>query len=208
MLLCSLAAGALGLVVAPRLTRHGFAQLDEAGRYSPVFAAVAAVVGACAGVVAVLVTQRTGSWWWLPGLLVWAAILVSAGLCDASVQRIPTPLVRTGGTVVVALMSFAGIAARDWRGWALSVIASIAAALILAFCWRFAGAGFGDVRIATFGGLGLGHTTQRSLVLALGGFTILVAAQALWTFARTRDRSAAVAFGPGLALGFLIAAAA
>jgi len=208
VLLASLAAGALGLVAAPGLTRRGLAQLDHEGRYSAVAVRVAAVVGVCAGAVAVTAAHRTGSWYWLPGLLVWAVILVSAGLCDASVQRIPTPLVRTGATAVVALMCVAGFGARDWRGWASSVIASIAAASILALCWRFAGAGFGDVRIAAFGGLGLGHTTQRGLLLALSGFTILLTAQALWTLARTKDRTATVALGPALAIGFLIAAAA
>jgi hypothetical protein len=69
-------------------------------------------------------------------------------------------------------------------------------------------AGYGDLRLATVGGLGLGHTTHRSLVLAVLAFMAISIGQASWTYVRTRDRKAHFGYGPALALGFLVAAAA
>jgi hypothetical protein len=44
--------------------------------------------------------------------------------------------------------------------------------------WRFAGAGFGDVRLAGLGGLGLGHAADRGLIPGLCVFCVITLAQA------------------------------
>ena len=85
-------------------------------------------------------------------------------------------------------------------------VAAVTSALTLLLCWRFAGAGFGDVRLATLGGLGLGHATVRGLLLALGAFALISLIQAGVALARAGDRRALVPYGPPLAVGFLLAA--
>jgi leader peptidase (prepilin peptidase) / N-methyltransferase len=74
-------------------------------------------------------------------------------------------------------------------------------------CWRFAGAGFGDVRLATLGGLGLGHATHRGLLMALAAFTLITVTQAVVTLMRGGDRRSTIPYGPALAVGFLLSAA-
>jgi leader peptidase (prepilin peptidase)/N-methyltransferase len=76
----------------------------------------------------------------------------------------------------------------------------------LLICWRFAGAGFGDVRLATLGGLGLGHATHEGLLIALAGFALIIGVQAATTLARGGDRRSNIPYGPALAIGFLLAA--
>lgn len=198
-------AAALGAGTAPALCAAGLSQLDESGRSGPP-AMVSAAAGAAGGAVAAAAARHAGSVWWLPALLVWAITLVVAATCDALTQRIPTPLLRTGGLIAAVLVILAGLATRDWRAVAITGVACCAAALILGICWRFAGAGFGDVRLATVDGLGLGHATHRSVVLAVLAFMLLSMGQAIWTYVRTRDRKAHFAYGPALVLGFLVAA--
>jgi leader peptidase (prepilin peptidase)/N-methyltransferase len=128
-------------------------------------------------------------------------------VCDARTQRVPTPLLSIGTSVAAILVVTACAAAKDWRALAVTLVACTAAGLILALCWRFAGAGFGDVRLALAGGLGLGHTTHRGLLIAVAIFVVLTASQAAWALARTGDRRTTFALGPALAIGFLVAAA-
>jgi leader peptidase (prepilin peptidase)/N-methyltransferase len=165
---------------------------------------------ACATGVAgsIAVTHQAGSWWWLPALLIWAVTLSVAAVCDANRQRIPTPLVRAGARTSALLLVITAAATSDWQALKVTFIACMAAGAILAACWRFAGVGFGDVRLATVGGLGLGHTTSSALAIALLVFIAITLFQAAWTFARTRNRRANFALGPALVVGFLIAAAA
>jgi leader peptidase (prepilin peptidase)/N-methyltransferase len=96
---------------------------------------------------------------------------------------------------------------RDWRALLITVAACLVAGGTLALCWRFAGAGFGDVRLAAVGGLGLGHADHRSASLAVSVFAVVTLGQAAWTLLRTHDRCAHFAYGPALAAGFLVAAA-
>ncbi len=159
------------------------------------------------GAAAIAATERIGSWWWLPALLLWAITLSTAAACDAHTQRIPTALLRVGGSATLLLVVLAVLATEDWRALGVTLVACVAACAVLAACWRFGGMGFGDVRLSAVGGLGLGHTTYRSLVLGLFVFVAVTLCQAAWTFARTRNRYALFAYGPALALAFLVAAA-
>jgi leader peptidase (prepilin peptidase)/N-methyltransferase len=88
----------------------------------------------------------------------------------------------------------------------ISVVATVASGLTLLLCWRFAGAGFGDVRLAVLGGLGLGHATHRGLLMALAAFILTIATQAMLTLLRGGNRRTTIAYGPALAIGFLLAA--
>jgi leader peptidase (prepilin peptidase)/N-methyltransferase len=201
-------AAVVGAGATPALCVRGLYQLDESERSGPTAMAASAAAGAVGGAVAAQAARHAGSAWWLAALLVWAFTLVAAATCDAMTQRIPTPILRAGGLGAAALIVVAGLATQDWRALAITAVVCCAAGLILGICWRFAGAGFGDVRLATVGGVGLGHATQRSVVLALVAFIVLSMGQAIWTYVRTRDRKAHFAYGPALVLGFLVAAAA
>jgi leader peptidase (prepilin peptidase)/N-methyltransferase len=202
----SAAAALIGAAITPWLSSRGLAQLArlDAARLS--LALASAVAGGGAGAAAIVTSHRAGTWWLVPALMVWGCALVAAACCDAVTQRIPTPLVRQAavGTGVLLIVGLA--VAGNWRGLLLSGVAAAAAGAVLLLCWRFAGAGFGDVRLAALGGLGLGHATHRGLFLALVAFTLITLTQAVITLVRGRDRRGTFPYGPALAVGFLLAA--
>lgn len=197
---------AIGVVGCPQLAGRGLRQISRDDAWSRSTRAVAAVAGLIAGAVGALAARQAGSWWYLPALLVWALTLAAAAICDALTQRIPTPLVRQGGAVTALLVLVAASLSDDWHGLLFAGLSSAAAGLILAACWKFAGAGFGDVRLAVLGALGLGHTSPRALLWAFVAFTLIIAAQAIWTLARGGKWHTMFAYGPALAIGFGLAA--
>ena len=196
----------IGLVGCPQLAGRGLRQISRGDAWNRSTRAVTVVAGLIAGAVGAQAARQAGSWFYLPALLVWALTLAAAATCDGLTQRIPTPLVRQGGAVTALLVLVAASLAGDWRGLLLAGLASAAAGLILTVCWKFAGAGFGDVRLAALGGLGLGHTSPLALLWAFVAFTLIVAAQAIWTLARGGNRHTMFAYGPALAIGFGLAA--
>jgi leader peptidase (prepilin peptidase)/N-methyltransferase len=141
-------------------------------------------------------------------LIVWAATLAIAAAIDAKTQRVPTGVVRTGGIFTAAALVAAGLATHDYRSLAAALVAVIVSAVVLALCWRFAGVGWGDVRLAAAGGLGMGHATRSGITTGIAVFVVITFVQAVYTYAKTRDRKAHFPLGPALAAGFLAAAAA
>ena len=203
----TVAAALTGAVATPVLAARGLVQMARQDALSGGLSVAAVLGGIAAGAASMATSQRTGIWWLAPALLVWGSALVAAGCCDALTQRIPTPLVRRAGVATCALL-IVGLAIHgDWPGLALSGVAALASGLVMLLCWRFAGAGFGDVRLATLGGLGLGHATHRGLLLALAAFTLITVTQAVVTLMRGGDRRSTIPYGPALAVGFLLAAA-
>ncbi|SDY73405.1 leader peptidase (prepilin peptidase) / N-methyltransferase [Modestobacter sp. DSM 44400] len=201
-------AGALfGGLVAPALTTRGLLQLKRVGLRSKNLLLIGAIGGAAAGAATVLAALRLDIWALAPALLLWGAGLVAAACCDAVTQRVPTSLVRQAGVVTFVLLTSGLALYGDWRGLLVSMVAPVASGLTLLLCWRFAGAGFGDVRLAALGGLGLGHSTHRGLLLGLAAFILIVVAQAMVTVVRGGDRRTMIPYGPALAVGFLLAAA-
>src|SRR3954466_12294311 len=190
------AAALIGPVTTPVLTVRGLAQLARQEAASRGVRLAGALGGGAAGAAAMATSHRTGTWWLAPALLGWGCALVAAACCDAVTQRIPTPLVRQAGVVTCALLTAALAVHGDWRGLVLSGVAAVASSLTLLLCWRFAGAGFGDVRLATLGGLGLGHATARGLLLALGAFALISLIQAGVALRRGGDRRTLVPYGP------------
>src|SRR3954454_10129213 len=200
------AAALIGTVTTPVLAARGLAQLARQDAASRGLRLAGALGGGAAGAAAIATSHRTGAWWLLPALLVWGCALVAAACCDAVTQRIPTPLVRLAGIVTCVLLTV-GLAVRgDWTALGISGVAAVSSGLTLLLCWRFAGTGFGDVRLATLGGLGLGHATARGLLLALGAFALISLIQAGVALRRGGDRRTLVPYGPPLAVGFLLAA--
>jgi leader peptidase (prepilin peptidase)/N-methyltransferase len=200
-------AGALiGAVVTPLATDRGLVQLARVDASSNGLRLASTLGGAAAATAVIMTSQRAGHWSLLPALLVWASALVAAACCDAVTHRVPTPLVRQAGVGTAVLLALGLALHGDWRGFLISGIAATASGLTLLICWRFAGAGFGDVRLATLGGLGLGHATHHGLLVALAGFALIIGVQAAITVARGEDRRSNIPYGPALAIGFLLAA--
>jgi len=206
-LIAAICAALVGAVVTPVLTVKGLRQLAEPALGDARMVSASAFAGGAGAAVAAQAARHAGSPWWLPALGVWALTLVAAAACDALTQRIPTPLLRRGALLTAALVALAGLVTHDGRALLVTVVACAAAGTILGICWRFAGAGFGDVRLATVGGLGLGHTTHRALALAVLACALASLAQAIWTYTRSRDPKACFAYGPALVVGFLVAVA-
>ena len=199
-------AALIGAATTPVLTARGLAQLARQEAASKGLRLVGALSGGAAGAAALVTSHRAGTWWLLPGLLVWGCALVAAACCDAVTQRVPTPLVRQAGGVTCVLLTVGLAVQGDWAGLVISGVAAAASGLTLLLCWRFAGAGFGDVRLATLGGLGLGHATQRGLLVALIAFALITMTQAAVTLMRGGNRRSTFPYGPALAIGFLLAA--
>ncbi len=199
-------AALIGTVATPVLTTRGLAQLARQEAATRGLRLAGALGGGAAGAAAIATSHRAGTWWLLPALLVWGCALVAAACCDAVTQRVPTPLVRQAGVVTCALLTFGLAVQGDWPGLVISGVAAMASGLTLLLCWRFAGAGFGDVRLATLGGLGLGHATHRGLLVALIAFALITVTQAAITLMRKGTRRSTFPYGPALAIGFLLAA--
>jgi leader peptidase (prepilin peptidase) / N-methyltransferase len=202
--IAAVAAAAVGALIGGELVERGLAQLEVTG--STAIKRVGRVTGALGGIAAALAAWQAGSWWLLPALLIWAYVLAAAATCDAATQRIPTPLVRQGALAVAVVVVLASAAAGQWRWAALAAVSASAAGVILTVCWRFAGAGFGDVRLAVLGGLGLVHPTHLGLVVAVAAFTLITVTQATVTLARGGNRHTTFPYGPAIAAAFVLAA--
>lgn len=198
------ATAAVGALIGGELVERGLAQLEVTG--STAIKRVGRVTGALGGIAAALAAWQAGSWWLLPALLVWTCLLAAAATCDAATQRIPTPLVRQGAAAVAVLVVLASAAAGQWRWAALAAVCAGTAGVILAVCWRVAGAGFGDVRLAVLGGLGLVHPTHLGLVVAVAAFILITVTQATVTLARGGNRHTTFPYGPAIAAAFVVAA--
>ena len=206
-MVASVAGAVVGATATPWITAHGLAQLARIDAARPGLTLASAVAGGGAGAAAIVTSHRAGTWWLVPALLVWGCAMVAVASCDAVTQRIPTPLVRQAAVGTGVLLAVGLAVHGDWRRLLISGVAAAAAGSVLLLCWRFAGAGFGDVRLAVLGGLGLGHATQLGLIVALAAFTLITLVQAGVTLARGGHRRTTFPYGPGLAIGFLLAAA-
>jgi leader peptidase (prepilin peptidase)/N-methyltransferase len=203
MVTAALAAG-VGASFCPWLAKRGLNQLKATVDYRRL-SLVGLLVGATAGVAAALVARHAGSWWLLPAALAWTLTLATGALCDAFTQRIPTAVVRQGAVITGALVIVASAAAARWHWALLAAVGAISSGLVLAFCWRYLGAGYGDVRIAIVGGLGLVHSTYVGIAAGIGTFALVTLIQAVAVLARGGDRRTLFPYGPAIAAAFVVA---
>lgn len=197
-------AVALGVLAGGELVVRGLAQLEvSVPRHAR---AVGSATGLIASVAAVLSARHAGSWWLLPPALLWAGGLSAAATCDALTQRVPTPLVRQSALLTAVLILAASAGADHWRWATAAGLAAVATAVVFGFCWRFLGAGFGDVRIAVLGGVGLANPTHAGVAAAIAAFIVITLGQAVTTLARGGNRKTLFPYGPAIAVAFLVAA--
>jgi leader peptidase (prepilin peptidase)/N-methyltransferase len=201
------AAGAavLGMAAGTVLVRRGLAQLDVGSRRRAVWWGAAS--GLAGGVGGAVAAAQADSAWLVPALLVWGYALAAAATCDALTQRVPTPLVRQAALLTAALGFAASAATGHWKWIGSALAVSLAAGLIFGLFWRFLGAGFGDVRIAILGGLGLAHPTRVGCVVGFAAFVLITLTQAVVTLASGGTRHSLFPYGPAIAAAFLLAAA-
>lgn len=194
-------------VWAPLASMAGFASLGLRPPPRRLLLLCSLAAGSIAGVAAVAATARFGSLWWLPALLVWSIGLAASATCDGFTQRIPTTVIRVAASASSALLLLACLGTHDWHRGVKTLITVAVSGILVGACWRFAGAGFGDVRLAALGGLGLGASTGISVLCGALTFAALVFVQGVWTMIRAGDRHVMVPLGPALAVGLLVAAA-
>lgn len=196
-----------GSVAVPVLVSRGLRSLGLRKVIVPSLRWAAAAAGGAAGCAAALAAVNARSWWLLPAFTAWAVTLTAAALCDAVTQRVPTALVRQGGLSTAVLVIVAAVGDWDYLSVLLTGVACLSVGAIMVLCWRFAGLGFGDVRLGVLGGFGLGHATHHGIVIAIATFTVVTLTQALVVLARGGSRDSKFPYGPALTLGFLLAAA-
>jgi leader peptidase (prepilin peptidase)/N-methyltransferase len=196
-------AAALGVAAGVVLVQHGLARLDVD---KPARAArLGAATGLLGGLGGAAGAVQADSLWLLPALLVWACALTAAAACDALTQRVPTSLVRQAAVITLVLVVAASAVTAHWD-WTWSAVAvSLASGFIFAIFWRFFGAGFGDVRLAVLGGLGVAHPTRVVFLVGFGAFVLITLSQAAVTLARGGTRHSLFPYGPAIAAAFLIA---
>ncbi|KQS64334.1 hypothetical protein [Modestobacter sp. Leaf380] len=207
-LVLPLAMATVGTVLCPLFVAVGMRQLHGPARTRVRLQVACLVLGCLWGFTTGSISSGAAEWPLRLALVAWGAALIAAAACDAVTQRVPTSLVRTSflgaGTAIAAALLLHG----DVRAVAITAIATAAATLTLLACWRFAGAGFGDVRLAALGGLGLGQVTASGVVLGLAAMVVVTMVQTALVVSRGGDRRTLMPLGPALAVGFLVAAAA
>lgn len=198
------AAALFGVLAGGALVAWGLAQLEvSAPRHARL---VGAFTGLVAGAASALASRHAGSWWLFAPELVWAVGLAAAATCDAITQRVPTSLVRQSALLTAALVLGASAAGDQWRWAADAAFVALSAGAVFSFCWRFLGAGFGDVRIAILGGAGLVYPTHAGIVAGVAAIIVITLGQSLATLARGGTRRTLFPYGPAIAVAFLVAA--
>ena len=154
------------------------------------------------------VTARFGLSWALPAYLYLAAVAVALAMIDFEVHRLPDAIVLPSYLVGAVLLLPAGIAQADWRAGVRGL--SAAAALwtiyfVLALVYP-GGMGFGDVKLAGLLGLYLGWLGWSPVwVGTLTGFLLGAAVGVVLLLTRRGTRKTAIAFGPYMLAGAMLA---
>jgi len=144
----------------------------------------------------------------LPAYLYLAAITVALTMIDLDVHRLPNAIVLPSYVVGVALLAPAVVLDGDWAAAGRALIA-MAALWVFYFLLAFlypGGMGFGDVKLAGVLGLFLGWLGWGSvLVGTFAAFVLGGVVGAALLVARRAGRKSAIAFGPYMLAGALLA---
>ena len=134
-----------------------------------------------------------------------APVLAAVAVIDLRTHRIPNALTLTAAAVAVLVLGAASVATAD--GGAL-LRAAAAVAVVGAFYWllaRFAGLGFGDVKLTAVLVFVAGWSDWRTVVAFVLLSHLLAAPVAIWLEVRRRRR--AVPMGPAFVVGLYVALA-
>lgn len=155
----------------------------------------------------ILLAFRLPSLWALPAYCVLSVGFVALSAIDFRLRRLPTPIVYWTGALTAVLLVAASAITGDWRRLLEAGIGA-AACFAVFFVIFFASPkamGFGDVRLASLCGAGLGWIGPREIPLGivLGLLIAGVPAIGLLVLGRA-SRKTQFAFGPFLAAGALV----
>ncbi|CAN5435601.1 A24 family peptidase [soil metagenome] len=155
-----------------------------------------------------LATRQPPDYWALPGMLLFAWMLLVVTVIDYQTKRIPNALTYPLTPVLAVLLVGAAllngqpdVAIRTLLGG----VAAFAFLLLLALI-NPRGMGMGDVKYAAFLGLGLGYVGWGPLVIGIFGAFLLGSVISITLIAtKIRGRKDLIPFGPFLSVGALLA---
>jgi leader peptidase (prepilin peptidase)/N-methyltransferase len=174
---------------------------------APISARYPLVEGATA-LLFLAMTARFGLSPELPAYLFLAAITVTLAMIDLDVHRLPDSIVLPSYVIAALMLMPAGAAHATWWSAGRGLIAMAALFFIYtALCFAYPGGmGFGDVKLAGLLGLYLGWVSWSSVLVGVFGGLLLGATVGTAVVAlRRTDRSAAIAFGPYMLAGAMLA---
>jgi len=185
-----------------------------------------ALVAAVVAGVAVRTTSRSGQaarLWWVAALVAGGAAvatqqaspvpvaaglaaggIVAAAVVDAAENRIPTPVAHATTAVSLAALAVYAQSRSDWSELVVGPV--LFAALLVAACtllWAAGAMGFGDVRLAAATVTAFVSGAEGALLVLWCAF--VVSGVAVVVLRLTGRRLRHLPFGPGLALGWLVA---
>ena len=210
-LVVGLVGAVVGWLLARELATGGYRLDDELERPRPFHPAV--VVAASAGLWALL-AWRLGSvagWTLLPPYLVLATIGLALLWVDVDVHRLPRGLTLPLLPVLLGQLSLASWAAGDWAALRRAVICGAVLCLVFLVLAMLAAAlrsgfGLGDVQLAGLLGLATGYLSGWGpLVTVYAAFISAGVHACLRLTRRSATRKTAIAFGPWLLVGGLVA---
>lgn len=169
-----------------------------------VFASTAAAAGCAA------LGWRVGWHPALPTLLYLAVVGVVLTYVDIRVQLLPNAIVLPSYPVVIALLAVAAVVTGEWTAFARALASGAVLWTLFAvpLLFRFAGMGYGDVKLVGLLGMPVGWFGVSEvlvglfLAFCLGGIVALVL-----VLLRRAHRKTPIPFGPFLIVGFLTATA-
>lgn len=196
--------GLLGALVVPFLVRRGLDQLTWSRPLQRWGWFLCAATGSGAGAATVGLSAARENPALVPALIVWSLALTAIAWCDSITHRIPTRLVRHATVAVLVLLTSGAVVASSWGTWGAGLGGSLFLAGAFVVAWRYAGAGRGDVRLATLGGLGLGFASAVGLIAGLIVWAVVTALPSIRSGARGGSLGAEIALAPGLVAGLLV----
>lgn len=146
-------------------------------------------------------------WWALPGMLLFAWVLLVVSAIDYETRRIPNALTYPLTPALLVLLGGAALANGE-AGRAVTALVGGVGALLFLLLLAFInprGMGMGDVKYAAFLGIGLGYVSLGAVVVGIfGAFLLGSVVSVLLIATKVRSRKDLVPFGPFLSLGALI----
>jgi leader peptidase (prepilin peptidase)/N-methyltransferase len=156
----------------------------------------------------VAVTLRLGTTATLPAYLYLAAVTIALAAIDLDVKRLPNAIVLPSYLVGAALLAVAAATAGDWgpAGRGLIAMAVLAVGYFALAAAYPGGMGLGDVKLAGLLGLYLGWLGWGEvLVGTFAGFLLGGLVGAVLLVTRRAGRKTALAFGPYMLAGAMLA---
>lgn len=129
---------------------------------------------------------------------------LALAVVDWATLTLPNILVGPSYLVIVALLVLHGAISGDWNSLVRAVVSAIAALIAFYLLHRFAGMGFGDVKLVGYQGLVLGWAGVEAAVLGPLAGVFIGGVAAVIILIVQRDRRAHFAYGPYLVAGALL----